>query len=378
MAAQNPNSGQRAVPGDFTAPDGIGRDIESATYPSQPAITQRSPPFSMHARVSDARETLDELYTDGDVLKHVPPGWSSIAATGARFSNFRVLPIFPRLDMRTGTLMAAKLKYLEERIDEIDIRESEGAAQDDLKALPFDKEQFRTRCLEVQRGCLDPKESLVAQSPTTATASLVDSRMSLMTPRAEREKLLECAIELSGEYYELMNRISNSQRHAKVSFRAHQAIFEVMKSSQGLTDEALGFMRTSGDLVYLDQHRVSRFLEYFLYAKDSVTTRAIGWLCRGRRLSKQEDGSIYMDYGSELIDVVFRAFTAILASALFLIPVAILYLAELTKTISFLVVLGFGGLFAVIITAVEPRMSRILVVVAAYYAVLVTFMANSE
>jgi hypothetical protein len=75
--------------------------------------------------------------------------------------------------------------------------------------------------------------------------------------------------------------------------------------------------------------------------------------------------------------MLYKALTTLLSSSLVLVPVGVLYLGTLNKTLSFVVVVVSGLAFAIALIIIEQRIGRVIVGVAAYYALLATLLGNT-
>lgn len=87
--------------------------------------------------------------------------------------------------------------------------------------------------------------------------------------------------------------------------------------------------------------------------------------------------SLLVDEGT--VEWVLKCFLLFIGSILLVVPVGLLYLADLTKGQSFGIITGFTLLFGIVtMLSKNWEMYKTLVVVCTYYAVLITIAVQSS
>lgn len=324
---------------------------------------------SMFDRVENARRQTGsaayDFYTDEDVVRESPRGWPELVATKMYYPNHNSYRAFCPSTHTVLTSLEQKIDCISNILDEMAFEDS-GLQGIPLGSLPFNRERFIDRCLQ---GI----GHLPTQPPGSDTSGLDRA--------TQRDNLIIVQGILLEKYFTLLHMLCDNKKFTRVSHRAHERSFEYARHYQCLSNEALAFMRYIDDFVYADPDSVFRRFEYILHTKAPWVTNILKHLCcvfcRDPLPSPSETDDPRIAYSLRPFELFFKAFLALGSLAFLIIPVSLLYLETgWTRGQYFIVVAVSSAGFAFVMAAFEPRTSHLLVGLAAFFAVLVSFLSN--
>lgn len=336
--------------------------------PTTPYKPQLHP--SIYERISTAKRAAgleeDNFYTDEDVVNYSPRGWPKIASQQMYFGNHNSHRGFDPLTHYLLTSYELKLSVIENELDEMNCEDAK-EGREPLWSLPFDREQFITRC---RQG--------VGHLPLQCPGSNLDE----IDRATQRENMITTARILLKEYLQLLLLQRDIKRLPRVSRSAHEAHFEIARRHQGLNDQACAFMRYIDDFVSTEPDAFFRRFESLLYyVNDRWFMKPLKHLCRFFSRSTlpssiPPDGP-HMTYSLRPFRLLLKVFLAVGSLSLSLLPIAILFLETNWSRAEYLTVVTVSSaVFALVILAFEPRTVPMLVSLNAYFAVLSTFLSN--
>ncbi|KAI0474422.1 hypothetical protein F4859DRAFT_483193 [Xylaria cf. heliscus] len=312
----------------------------------------------------------DEFYGSDEVENVAIKGFPSIGAFHAHYPNTRVCRSFAALTQRLMTIYQCQLTCLQGALADLD---AEGAIKSDVpgekgsQPAPFDKAKFISRCLR------SPDQKSLVHVSTREEGREEGDEQKKERIEAERENLIANIEHIFEQLRSLVGWQDNLRKFPQVSFDTHERLFKFIKGMDGLDPDAIDYLRTHDDFFYADADPLyQRFHTFLVYIRGAFI-RSVKYLsCK--TLFADEDVSFGTGAYNDLTIRLFVKFQMVLgASALVLVPVGILYLGETGKGNSFLVVSLFGFAFAFTLIAFDNRMGHVLLGLAAYYAVLVSF-----
>ncbi|KAI1654061.1 hypothetical protein F4813DRAFT_233035 [Daldinia decipiens] len=337
--------------------------------PTAPYKPQLHP--NIYERISTAKkaaglEEEDNFYTDEDIVNYAPRGWPNIASRQTYFGNHNSHRGFEPLTHYLLTSYELKLSVIENELDEMNCEDVKEGGEP-LWSLPFDRQQFITRC---RQG--------VGHLPPQCSGSNLDE----IDRATQRENMTMSARSLLNEYLQLLLLQRDIKKLPRVSRSAHEAHFNMAQRDQGLNDQACTFMRYIDDFVSTEPDAFFRRFESLLYySNDRRFMKPLKYLCRFFSRSTlpssiPPDGP-HMTYSLRPPRLFIKAFLAIGSLLLSLLPIALLFLETNWSRAEYLaVVVISSAIFALVILAFEPRTVPMLVSLNAYFAVLSTFLSN--
>ncbi|KAI0166993.1 hypothetical protein GGR52DRAFT_82274 [Hypoxylon sp. FL1284] len=326
-----------------------------------------------------AGEGTDGFYDDSDVYKHAPAGWPSLAATHM-FPNYDSHRAFRYPTHLILVALAQKIDCLANKLDEMNFEDEGDKGGEALRSLPFDRERFIERCVQGSAHPLTP-------TPGSSTGATGRSSSGALDRAAQRENLLTCIAILLKEYFTLLHMHKENLQMPGVSRRAHRAHFETARQREGLDDQACSFMRYIDDWICPRPDLIFQRFESLLYMNSTGLKKFLKHLCclfcldpSSSSSSSSASSSSDVLWGVRGFDWLYKALLGLSSLALLSAPVAILHLADggLSRAAELGVVVGFSALFCGVLVAFEPSAARLLVGLAAFFAVLATFLSTSS
>ncbi|KAI0447490.1 hypothetical protein F4803DRAFT_546008 [Xylaria telfairii] len=316
---------------------------------------------------SDVEPALrrDHFYDTDELRTVVPQGFPSIAAMQMQWSNTGTFRTFDYLNWRRLKFYETKLTYLEGQLYKLDRAEAKTTDGSHKSKFPFNKDIFMDCCF---RGsdAPDMPEALVADGQ--------DEFSNL------RERLYAHIERLSAKHHELVDWMQRTTTIPRVHRMAHYRQFTAARELHGLENEAIEHLRAIDDMAYVSLNPVDSRLQSFWLSSTPWVTKILTYLCLRNPLSYEGGSQTYNSVEANcyryLDKTLIISSTTLLSSSLILLPVGILYLAGLSRPLSFAVVGIFGVVFAVALMLIEDRVGHAVVGIVAYIAVLATFLAN--
>ncbi|KAI8945272.1 hypothetical protein F4801DRAFT_139371 [Xylaria longipes] len=314
----------------------------------------------------------DEFYGSEDVEKVTVRGFPSIAAFHANYPNTRICRAFVMLTQTLSTRYQYQLTCLLGALADLDAEgaiKGEASGDKGSQPVPLDKERFISRCLR------SPDQISLVQVRTRDDGCEEDEEQKKERIDAERENIFANIERIFGS---LANWQGDSRKFPRVSSGVHKRLFKYIKNMDGLDPDAVDYLRAHDDLFYADVDPLYERFYTFLICIRGAFVNSVKYLsCK--RLFADDDVSFGTGtYKDRNIRLLVKSQMVLAGSALVLTPVGILYLQETTKVISFVVVALFGLVFALTLIAFDNRMIHVLFGLAAYYAVLVSFLNKSN
>ncbi|KAJ2994446.1 hypothetical protein NUW58_g1559 [Xylaria curta] len=331
-------------------------------------------------------------YYDSEDLGDVAPlGFPSLAAMQTRWSNTGTFRTFEYLNWRQLKFYETKLSYLEDQLHNLDVVEAETMNGTQKSNLPFNKRSLVDCC---------PMVSEAYYMPETLEGG---GHMSQDELAALREKLYAQIEYTSTKHRELVGWLQRLSTFPRVCREAHDKLFQMAREYHGLENDAIGHLRAIDEYAYVNLSPVdSRIQKIWLAATPWIQDPfhhqqgsfavcksllymlaqkiVLRFLCKPDTLpnihGSQTYNAIETDRLMRLSVALKTLFTAVFSASMILVPAGMLYLAGLSKLLSFAVVVVFGVVFATALMLVEHRIGHVAVGVAAYLAVLATFLAN--
>ncbi|KAI1759963.1 hypothetical protein GGR53DRAFT_110357 [Hypoxylon sp. FL1150] len=374
----------------------------STPYSLHQPMTQQQTYSAMYDKVREAKRLAGEdadrfghFYTDLDVLKTLPKGWPTIAATKMYFPNYNSHRAFKLETHAVLTCFEQKIHCVANKLDEMNFEDAEVAGGQPLRSLPFDREKFIARCLQgpayLSTATPEPSQDS-ASEPGTSLASehntslIPESGKNKLDRMAEKENLLSCLEILLKEYYTLLHIHHENLKFPRVSRLAHEAHFQAARNRQGddMDDEACAFMRHVDDWIYPEPDVIFRRFETLLYTKSKGLTQFLKHLCcllcfdRLPSSSSSSEDDPRVRYSLRGFDRFFKFVLGISSMALLAGPVSILYLETDWSRAAYLgIVVAFSSVFCFVMTILETNTARMIVGLAAFFAVLCAFLSNN-
>ncbi|KAI0885163.1 uncharacterized protein GGS22DRAFT_188454 [Annulohypoxylon maeteangense] len=334
-------------------------------YHSQPPMQQPPSYSAMFNKVVDARIRAGsgsyEFYTDEDVQNNSSKGWPSMAATQADFPNRRSQRIFRASTQQVLTWYQQRIHCIDNRLDEMNFEDSEAEGKP-LRSLPFDQKKFLARCIQGV-GHLPPDLGSGELDRATQRDNLIESKESLLR-----------------RYFELLHRSYDNMKFPRVSRRAHQSLFDHVRAYDKLDNEALAFMRYIDDFISDAPDPIFQKFESILYPESEWVNETLKRICSifcGNTSQSSEPGDTHMYLRLRSFTIFTKTLLVLSCLSLVAIPVSLLYLqTQWSRGAYLIVVIISSGIFAIIMSIFEPRTSYMFVGLAAYVAVLVSFISN--
>ncbi|KAI0490586.1 hypothetical protein F4859DRAFT_13009 [Xylaria cf. heliscus] len=321
--------------------------------------------------LSDATPTLrrHQFYDTDDLRAVAPQGFSSLAAMQTKWSNTGTFRTFDYLNWRRLQFYETKLTYLEGQLHRLDIAEAKMIKDGSQKSkVPFNKEIFMDCCLE---------GSEVSYLPETLAA---DCHVAQDEFTDLREKLYAHIERVSTKHHELVGWMQQASTSPRVHRAAHNQLFTAARELHRLDGEAIEHLRAIDDMAYVSLNPIDSRLQSFWLSTTPWVKKILILLCLRNPLPDNDGSQTYNAVEVYrfrfLLKTVVTLSTTLLSSSLLLLPAGILYLAGLSRPLSFAVVVIFGVVFAIALMLIEHRIGHAVVGVIAYIAVLATFLAN--
>ncbi|KAI2473837.1 hypothetical protein F4781DRAFT_379074 [Annulohypoxylon bovei var. microspora] len=358
--------------------------IPLTPYDFHTSMQQSQSHSIMFDRVENARRQAGSreynFYTDEDINNYSPMGWPSLAAKQTYSPNLNSQRVFGPSTQQVLTCYQQKIQCIDNKLDEMNFKES-GPEGRPLGSLTFDPEQFIDRC---SRGV----GHLPAQPPGSGAGEL-DLAIQRENLIMSKEFLLKGYCESLGKKYynlaflapylvQLLHMQYENKKFAKVSRLAHEAHFD-MRRREGLSNEALAFMRHIDDFVFIAPDYIFQRFEFLLYNTSPWVIKLLKHLCClcGGTPPSSETDDLRVAYSARPFYLCIKALIVFGSLSLMVIPVSLLYLKmDWSRGIYLAVVFISSAIFALAMAMFESRTDHLLVGLAAYYAVLVAFLSN--
>ncbi|KAI1113049.1 hypothetical protein F5Y14DRAFT_235103 [Nemania sp. NC0429] len=346
---------------------------------ANPTTEQRPRHDGLYSQILDSRSRdepdstgEDEFYTKYDIDRVVVRGLPSIAAFHTKYANTRTCRAFHYPTQWLTTRYQSQITCLLGAIASLD---AEGATSRDAEGkggrqpAPFDKEKFISRCLR------SPDQTSLIQVPSKEDGCEEDEEQKRDRIDAMRENLAANLERLFDKYCNRINWQYELRKFPRASPNTHDKVFKHLQRTSGLDPDALDYMRAHDDFIYADADPLyERFHSFLIYIRTSFV-KGVRFLSRGKVFPDENAAPFGRGaYSARAIRLWVRCLMVITGSTLVLVPVGILYLGALEKAVSFVIVVLSVLVFAFALIAFEPRMSHVLLGLAAYGAVLVVFL----
>ncbi|KAK3326548.1 hypothetical protein B0H66DRAFT_163977 [Apodospora peruviana] len=246
---------------------------------------------------------------------------------------------------------------------------------------------LRQRCLHYDEATLDyyEREILKLDNADAATDVSILRSLSPAQRRASGEDagqpsrkdvLINEAKALLDEYDRRLLHDRDIRELPRTSRHEHLQMFRGIEQNNILNEETEVYLYPVDDFITTRTERIHEYLEWLVYGQDSWW----GKIIKKPFINKNKpDGSNYVYYRKNRLKILPTGMAVSLALTLLLCPMAILYLANLGRGYSALVVFLFGMLFTLILTQLPRiKLETIFLALCAYMAVLVTFLANLQ
>ncbi|KAK8135415.1 hypothetical protein PG984_003355 [Apiospora sp. TS-2023a] len=317
-------------------------------------------------------------------------GWPWIAARERQFANE---------DFHRGFFYPTNrcLLYYEQRINCLDLRLYELEMEEDdesLCQLSFDPEEF----LAPFRGSADPivpsfpdngrPPQTEADGPEAASPAEGNLNETKRKRMRMKEKLIQEMSVLLQKYFDLLNSSQAVQTKPRVSREQHYAFYKKIKCKNRLSESASQYLWHTDDFITLNPNLVHQRFEGLLYTSRPYLWEMADFFRRGLcsfcrcfdlppppRPGRDEEDPEY-DYDARALEWLSRFLLAPTVAAFLLVPVAILFFAQLSKAAEFGVVLTFVALFVLTVSCFERSTVKIIIGVCAFEAVLAAFLAK--
>ncbi|KAI1802959.1 hypothetical protein F4811DRAFT_572497 [Daldinia bambusicola] len=336
---------------------------ETRNDPQFPSTTspQEEIPGSSSARQDPI---ASNFRSDFELKKEAPNGWPQIAATQFYYTNFNIHRRFSYLLQRTLLDQETKLAYLENKLKELD-KEDERYNSSRLTSLPFDPETLLSNYARSQPASIRPIPTASRVGDTQQTTSDEYNKWK------DKDLILESLIPRLKEYCKKMKKLPS------ISRKEHKAFYKEVKDCNTLDNAAYEFLFSKDDFITTITDRVHQYFEAFIYGDSPVISLMKKILGRTPQNDNQ-DTPPEIVISNRGLEVVFKILLVFVSGLLMLSPVAILFLANLPRGLSFGVVVVFSFAFVVVLALLNSNWETILVGLSAYMAVLATFLSNLE
>ncbi|KAI0157371.1 hypothetical protein GGR57DRAFT_64823 [Xylariaceae sp. FL1272] len=292
-------------------------------------------------------------------------GFFSIAATQRLYENFNMQRAWRSLTSDTLSFYSCQLSCLAQELKKISVQEAEYAqAEPGRQSFPFNKEKFLRRCRN------NPHSPSTYEIPEENDFGAI------------RENLFSNATAILKKYCDLFHWSQIVSKLPRVDEAHHEAILEYISQGYKGDRSPLAYLEESKDFIYANADPITdvdplldRFQDVFMKSGTRMKS-ALNYLCLGKTILDTES-SQHIEYKVDGVRLRLKMTLALLSSTLVLAPVAILYLADMSHPVSFVVVAAFGVVFALGLLVFEPRTSYFVVGIVAYYAVLSAFLSNA-
>ncbi|KAI8623708.1 hypothetical protein F5Y19DRAFT_491998 [Xylariaceae sp. FL1651] len=286
-------------------------------------------------------------------------GFRSIAAMHVRYPNTSTHRTFRYPTQMLLSYYECQLSLLLDELDKIDTEIDRAKNEPQWQQFLFDKNEFIRRCLQ------NPNQLSICEPPKEGNLL------------AKRENLVANLNHIFKEYQDLFRWELDTHKFSRVSWKTQYYLAEHMKDFFGDDKSAVDYLRAIGDFVYTDIDPPIERLQHLILATTGWLGDCVRYLCCGTLLSSKGHTRQRVKYSRVHFHWLLKALIGLVSSALVLAPVGILFLGNLSKPISFVVVVIFGLAFTIIMLAFEQPTSHLLVGLAAFYAVLVAFLSNA-
>ncbi|KAI1407020.1 hypothetical protein F5Y13DRAFT_183736 [Hypoxylon sp. FL1857] len=324
---------------------------------------------------------------ESDIKNAAPKGWPSIAATQMYYNNFSLHRRFSYLMQRILVDQETKLAYLENKLEELD-KEDEGNDITRLRSLPFNPDRLLATCARAPRQA----QSATIEQPPPASYRNEGQQEHRTDDTLWKDKdlLLEAMMPRLKRYIELLQLDKEMQKLPPISRREHRIFYDEIRIHHTLDEPAYQFLYSNDDFVTTVTDRVHQYFEALVYGNSPVMSvgsspsylrfirleyikKLIG---RVHNNNHNQDHAPAIEIDKRLIIIPLKVLVAFASGVLLLSPVAILFLVDLTRAESFVVVVVFMFTFVAVMSSLNTNWYTILVGLSAYMAVLVTFLSN--
>ncbi|OTA98632.1 hypothetical protein M426DRAFT_17230 [Hypoxylon sp. CI-4A] len=162
------------------------------------------------------------------------------------------------------------------------------------------------------------------------------------------------------------------QKLPSISRREHKIFHGEIQTH--LDGTACQFLHQNDDLIATGTDRAHQYFGALVYGEGPITS-FIKKLIR-REPSPTQGHATTVEIDSRVPLILIKVIVAFISGVLLLFPVAILFLVELSRVVSFVVVVVFIFAFVTVMSKLDANWDTILVGLSAYMAVLVTFLSN--
>ncbi|KAI0840117.1 hypothetical protein F5Y06DRAFT_263687 [Hypoxylon sp. FL0890] len=355
--------------------DNTQRETETFQRPTDTTPGNNGPELPAVPSEASREETLgySNFRRESDIKNAAPKGWPSIAATQMYYNNLNIHRRFALLMQRVLVDQETKLAYLETKLEELD-QEDKDKDVPRLNSLRFDPNSLLATFVQAQ-----PQAQLadVQQYPSTSYGNEEQQQNGREYDMwKDKDLLLEAIILRLKRYNEVLQLDKEMQKLPSISEREHRIFYDEIRIHHPLDEPAYQFLYSIDDFVTTVTDRVHPYFGNFVSLMYFPFRKYIKKLVRRAHNNHNEDHPPAIDIDKRLIIAPLKVVAAFLSGALLLSPVAILFLVDLTRVISFVVVVVFMFAFVAVMSWLKTTWYTILVGLCAYMAVLVTFLSN--
>ncbi|KAI1776179.1 hypothetical protein F4818DRAFT_373295 [Hypoxylon cercidicola] len=351
---------------------------QSPRAPSQPGSASahsegHQSPTGQPAATSEESLGYSNFRKASDIKDAAPKGWPSVAAIQFYYPNFSIHRRFSFLMQRILTDQETKLAYLETKLEELD-KEDERIDASRLNLLPFDTDRLLAAC---RRTRYQPPAS---EGPSSSSPHGSEGQEGEQAQGEEpaiwidKDLLLEAMVPRIKNYIELLQLDKEMQKLPAISRREHKIFYDEIRNHH-LDGPARQFLHPQDDFITTVTDRVHQIFEAFVYGESPIVSRIKRFI--GRERSNHSHVPV-LEIDKRRLVFPIKVTTAFTSGVLLLAPVAILFLGDLSKRVSFVVVVIFLFAFVAVMSYLKTNWDTMLVGLSAYMAVLVTFLSNLE
>ncbi|KAI2623196.1 hypothetical protein GGR54DRAFT_638439 [Hypoxylon sp. NC1633] len=326
--------------------------------------------------ISPSRTPREEIHqnfrSNSHILRTAPKGWPSIAAFQMYYENFSIHRRFSNLMQRVLMDQETKLAYLENKLEELD-QEDDRINKSRIKKLPFDPDSLLATYTRAQAQA---RSTAFTEPPLASSrgGQQQEERAEEYAPWKDKDLLLETIVPRLKSYIELLQLDKEMHKLHPVSRLEHVVFFDEIHNHHRLDESAYQSLYLKDDFVTTVTDRWHQYFETPFYAVSPIIIR-LKQLFGQKSNNNDGDQAQVIEIEKRSVKIFFKILVASFSGALLLSPVAILFLVELSRGLSFVVVVAFLLLF-VIALSTTASWETLLFGLSAYMAVLVTFLAN--
>ncbi|KAI8966123.1 hypothetical protein F5Y11DRAFT_213877 [Daldinia sp. FL1419] len=307
-------------------------------------------------------------YKDVDIINAPLYGWPYVAATQFYYRNFSIHRSFKYLRHRCLLDQESKIAYLEKRLKDLDKSDKENNTGR-LTSLPFDPDTLLFGHTRAQAYFQS------TSIPTPPTTSKVDDRQQgerdQYSPWQDKDLVMEA---IKKECYSYMKFILHDQEMEKlshVSAKTHKAFHREVAEYSRLDESASQFLHSEEDFVSTYTDQAHQYFEGLLYKDKSPDDADVPD-------HNTQDTNYIRGINNQIFVIILKTLVVFVSGGLLICPMAILFLVNLSRVWSFVVVVFFNFAFGAVLVYQNYKLETILVGLSAYMAVLVTFLSNLQ